>query len=114
MDAGAGLSRAAAGKPGDEQPTRRDADADSLRLGETSRHCVSVFGCEVSKERFAPLKIKDVANLCFAAEPRTSESSISKIPSDPGCSLQQQIDQEIRGLIKRMSRENPTWGVPRI
>jgi putative transposase len=25
-----------------------------------------------------------------------------------------QIDQEIRELIKRMSRENPLWGVPRI
>jgi putative transposase len=25
-----------------------------------------------------------------------------------------QIDKEIRGLIRRMSRENPLWGVPRI
>jgi len=25
-----------------------------------------------------------------------------------------QIDREIRALIRRMSRENPTWGVPRI
>ena len=24
------------------------------------------------------------------------------------------VDREIRGLIRRMSRENPTWGVPRI
>ncbi len=25
-----------------------------------------------------------------------------------------QVDREIRDLIRRMSRENPTWGAPRI
>ena len=35
----------------------------------------------------------------------------SKPGSKPGCPP---IEREIRSLIQRMSRENPTWGAPRI